>query len=128
MTHMLIDMPDMEEANLLPHLPKAVHFIKSGLDNGGKVLVHCQAGVSRSASVSPACCLLLLSMSAHSRTVARNVLLQVVLAYLMTVEKTGVEAALASLRQTYPYACPNEGGTIICYLCSEFLRYCIHNA
>ena len=53
MTHMLIDMPDMEEANLLPHFERIVHFIKSALDQSGKVLVHCQAGVSRSASVSP---------------------------------------------------------------------------
>ena len=27
----------------------------------------------------------------------------------MAMERIGVEAALASLRQTYPYACPNEG-------------------
>ena len=27
----------------------------------------------------------------------------------MAVERIGIEAALASLRQTYPYACPNEG-------------------
>ena len=52
MTHMLINMPDMEEANLLPHFERAVHFIKAALDQSGKVLVHCQAGVSRSASVS----------------------------------------------------------------------------
>lgn len=53
MTHMLIDVPDMEDANLLPHFEQTVHFIKSALDQSGKVLVHCQAGVSRSASVSP---------------------------------------------------------------------------
>ena len=35
--------------------------------------------------------------------------LQVVLAYLMAMERIGVEAALASLKQTYPYACPNAG-------------------
>ena len=51
-THMLIDMPDMVEANLLPHFQRAVQFIKSALDSRGEVLVHCQAGVSRSASVS----------------------------------------------------------------------------
>lgn len=46
-THMLINKPDMEEANLLPHFERAVHFINSALSQGGKVLVHCQAGVSR---------------------------------------------------------------------------------
>lgn len=35
--------------------------------------------------------------------------LQVVLAYLMAMEKTSVEAALASLKQTYRIACPNAG-------------------
>lgn len=83
MTHMLIDMADMEEANLLPHFEQAVQFIKSALEQGGKVLVHCQAGISRSASV--------------------------VLAYLMAVEKTGLDSALASIRHTYPQASPNEG-------------------
>lgn len=34
---------------------------------------------------------------------------QVVLAYLMAMEKTSVEAALASLKQTYRIACPNAG-------------------
>ena len=53
MKHLLIDMPDMAEANLLPHFQQAVTFISSAIDSGGKVLVHCQAGVSRSATVSP---------------------------------------------------------------------------
>lgn len=52
--HLLIDMPDMVEANLLPHFQQAVTFISSAIGSGGKVLIHCQAGVSRSATVSPA--------------------------------------------------------------------------
>ena len=52
MKHLLIDMPDMVEANLLPHFQQAVSFISSAVGSNGKVLVHCQAGVSRSASVS----------------------------------------------------------------------------
>ncbi len=52
MKHLLIDMPDMAEANLLPHFQQAVSFISSAIGSNGKVLVHCQAGVSRSASVS----------------------------------------------------------------------------
>ena len=46
------DMPDMAEAILLPHFQQAVSFISSAVGSNGKVLVHCQAGVSRSASVS----------------------------------------------------------------------------
>ena len=53
MKHLLIDMPDMVEANLLPHFQQAVTFISSAIGSGGTVLVHCQAGVSRSATVSP---------------------------------------------------------------------------
>ncbi|DBA89125.1 hypothetical protein WJX77_003176 [Trebouxia sp. C0004] len=83
MKHMLIDMPDMAEANLLPHFQQAVKFISSAIGSNGKVLVHCQAGVSRSACV--------------------------VLAYLMTTERTSMESALASVRHVYPYASPNEG-------------------
>jgi protein-tyrosine phosphatase len=52
MKHLLIDMPDMAEANLLPHFQQAVSFISSAIGSSGKVLVHCQAGVSRSACVS----------------------------------------------------------------------------
>lgn len=52
MKHMLIDVADMEEANLLPYFQQAVQYISSSLATGGNVLVHCQAGVSRSASVS----------------------------------------------------------------------------
>ena len=66
MTHMLIDMADMEEANLLPHFEQAVQFMKSALGKGGKVLVHCQAGISRSASVSvPASVIALYACAAH---------------------------------------------------------------
>ena len=54
MKHYLIDIADMPEANLLPYFQPATMFIKTALSNGGKVFVHCQAGVSRSASVSHA--------------------------------------------------------------------------
>lgn len=52
LTHMVIDICDDEQANLLLHLEQAVQFIQTALAANGRVLVHCQAGVSRSASVS----------------------------------------------------------------------------
>ena len=49
--HMQVDVYDSADAesSLLPHLPKCVEFISEGRRAGG-VLVHCFAGVSRSAT------------------------------------------------------------------------------
>jgi protein-tyrosine phosphatase len=43
---------DMPETNILQHLEKTNAFITTALASGGKVLVHCHAGVSRSASIA----------------------------------------------------------------------------
>jgi len=49
--HLCIPVQDSEFENLLVHLPIACRFIQDALDAGGKVLVHCVMGVSRSATV-----------------------------------------------------------------------------
>jgi hypothetical protein len=50
--HLCIDLEDVEGANLLKHLPRAVEFVEAALSGGGgRVLVHCAQGVSRSAAV-----------------------------------------------------------------------------
>jgi len=49
--HLQISVLDTEHENLLIHLPKACHFIQNSLDGGGRVLVHCVMGVSRSSTV-----------------------------------------------------------------------------
>ena len=54
-THMVIDVCDDNDANLLQHFDKALQFIQNALAAKGRVLVHCHAGVSRSASVSLVC-------------------------------------------------------------------------
>lgn len=38
--HHKIDVDDVDDENLLEHIPDAIRFIQSGLDNGGSVLVH----------------------------------------------------------------------------------------
>lgn len=38
--HLSIAVDDVEDENLLEHLPAAVKFIQAGLDSGGSVLVH----------------------------------------------------------------------------------------
>lgn len=46
-----IPMKDNRTENLLNHLPKAFEFIDKVLLNNEKILVHCQAGISRSVSI-----------------------------------------------------------------------------
>ncbi|CAM6105567.1 unnamed protein product [Calypogeia fissa] len=79
---MTVPLRDMEKENLLDHLETCLDFIEEGRTKGD-VLVHCVAGVSRSASV--------------------------ITAYLMRTEKLSVDDALASLREGSPHVCPNEG-------------------
>ena len=47
-----ITLEDADHANLLPHLDEASSFITQALHGGNRVLVHCAAGVSRSATAS----------------------------------------------------------------------------
>ncbi|RDA82631.1 hypothetical protein CP532_1215 [Ophiocordyceps camponoti-leonardi (nom. inval.)] len=52
--HLLIDIDDVDESDLLIELPRAVRFIDDGLRGGEKaaaVFVHCAAGKSRSVAV-----------------------------------------------------------------------------
>ncbi len=74
---------DVPEADLAPLLPAAVDFIASARAAGGTVLVHCLAGVSRSAAV--------------------------VLAYLVASQRWPLAQALAHLRNLRPTVSPNLG-------------------
>lgn len=47
----LICVPDMDETNLIKHFPDTFTFISEAIAKGGKVLIHCQAGASRSVTV-----------------------------------------------------------------------------
>jgi Dual specificity phosphatase, catalytic domain len=53
--HMQISLSDLETSDILSHLPSCVQFIREALLSGGRILVHCMAGVSRSATVPPLC-------------------------------------------------------------------------
>lgn len=49
--HIRIPVKDVDYADLLIHLPRACAFIHQALKDGGIVLVHCEQGLSRSATV-----------------------------------------------------------------------------
>ncbi|TFK46990.1 phosphatases II [Heliocybe sulcata] len=57
--HLCIPVQDTEYEDLLIHLPEACRFIQTALDAGGKVLVHCVMGISR--SVTAVCAFLMVT-------------------------------------------------------------------
>jgi len=79
---LVVPLQDVDSQNLLDSLQDCLEFIEKGRNRGG-VLVHCVAGVSRSAAV--------------------------VTAYLMHKEHLSAADALSSLRKASPGVCPNYG-------------------
>jgi predicted protein tyrosine phosphatase len=63
--HLKLPLNDEPSEDLLRHLPMAVGFIGGALSEGGRVLVHCFAGMSRSASVVIAYLMKARGFSAH---------------------------------------------------------------
>ncbi|EOY08826.1 PREDICTED: dual specificity protein phosphatase 12 [Theobroma cacao] len=82
LVRMAVPIRDMESENLLDYLDACFDFIDQSRKEGS-VLVHCFAGVSRSAAI--------------------------ITAYLMRTEQLSQEDALESLRQTCEFVCPNDG-------------------
>ncbi|KAG6333939.1 hypothetical protein ID866_5150 [Astraeus odoratus] len=78
-----INIDDSVDEDVLVHFLPSISFIQRELDRGRGVLVHCQAGVSRSATI--------------------------VTAYLMYSRKLDVSTALEMLRKVRPSVEPNEG-------------------
>ncbi|KAL0577895.1 hypothetical protein V5O48_004090 [Marasmius crinis-equi] len=81
--HLSICVADSEYEDILIHLPKACKFIQSALDEGGRVLVHCVMGVSRSTTV--------------------------LAAYLMQSRRISPTAALRIIQKCRPCVLPNYG-------------------
>lgn len=82
LVRMAVPLRDMESENLLDSLEVCLDFIDESRKKGS-VLVHCFAGVSRSAAI--------------------------ITAYLMRTERMSLEDALESLRHSNESICPNDG-------------------
>ncbi|KAJ3574685.1 hypothetical protein NP233_g1586 [Leucocoprinus birnbaumii] len=83
LAHLQITVEDTEYSDLLIHLPKTSRFIQEALQEGGRVLVHCVMGVSRSTTV--------------------------VAAFLMKHRKMDARSALRYIKQRRPQVHPNYG-------------------
>jgi protein-tyrosine phosphatase len=83
-----INIDDSPVANIYQYFEPCVEFINDALaardsHSGMNVLVHCAAGISRSASI--------------------------VIAYIMSAQRVDYETALGMVRADRHYVCPNEG-------------------
>lgn len=83
--HLTIPVQDSELDNLLIHLPEACRFIQNALEQGGRVLLHCVMGISRSTTV--------------------------LAAYLMKTRNMSPSDAINFIKQRRPQAQPNYGFT-----------------
>ncbi|KAF9477830.1 phosphatases II [Pholiota conissans] len=81
--HLNIAVEDTEYDDLLIHLPRACAFIQHALERGGRVLVHCVMGISRSSTV--------------------------VAAFLMKTTHISHTAAIQQLKAARPQVHPNYG-------------------
>ncbi|KAI1784869.1 hypothetical protein LXA43DRAFT_1066409 [Ganoderma leucocontextum] len=78
-----INLDDTEDSDILQHFVPSIAFIEAELDKGWGVLVHCQAGMSRSVAI--------------------------ITAYLMVTQALDTEGALEVIRKARPDVQPNEG-------------------
>jgi atypical dual specificity phosphatase len=82
--YLKVQLLDIPETDLLSALPQCFEFIRQALDSEhSRVLVHCNAGVSRSAAVC--------------------------VGYVMCFGGKSLNAALAEVKQARPSARPNDG-------------------
>ena len=82
-TYKVVAVSDSADADISAYFDESIAFIQDSLNRGGVVLVHCFAGVSRSATV--------------------------VAAFLIASEHIDADQALALLRQLRSWVNPNAG-------------------
>ncbi|KAG6373905.1 protein-tyrosine phosphatase-like protein [Boletus reticuloceps] len=101
---MVVPVQDSEYEDLLIHLPGACLFIETALSRGGKVLVHCVMGISRSATVICA----YRECSRQSLVICRVSTLPL-LFQVMVSQRLSVSAAIQYVRKSRPEIHPNYG-------------------
>ncbi len=107
--HLVIDIDDVEETDILVEFPKAVKFIDGGLKSvsqagkPGGVFVHCAAGKSRSVS-----CIIAFLLWKYPNKFDPSAKSGTAKPRPETAEES-VNAALTLIRQTRPMAEPNDG-------------------
>lgn len=82
-TYLSMDLRDLPDFPISKAFPEAIEFIEKAIQSGGCVLVHCNAGISRSATI--------------------------VLAYLMKAKAMSLNDAFTYLRSKRPSSFPNSG-------------------
>jgi len=78
-----VGIMDLPNTDIVSHFDECFAFIDNAIDAGGRVLVHCMAGVSRSASI--------------------------VIGYLMKVKDMDFETAFNHVKAKRPSIRPNDG-------------------
>ncbi|CAG8505705.1 11235_t:CDS:2, partial [Diversispora eburnea] len=80
----VIHVNDYEYVNIMEHFDNTYKFIQQALEEeNGNILVHCQAGISRSPSV--------------------------LIAYIMRSRQISFDKALEFVKKQRPVTCPNQG-------------------
>ncbi|XP_059357231.1 dual specificity protein phosphatase 19-like [Carassius carassius] len=82
-TYKTVTVLDLPETDITSYFPECFQFIKEAGQQGGVVLVHCNAGVSRSASV--------------------------VIGFLMSQENMSFDEAFSAVKTARPSIQPNPG-------------------
>ena len=78
-----VSIMDHPDTDIISHFDECFAFIDTALDAGGRVLVHCMAGVSRAASI--------------------------VIGYLMKVKDMDFQTAFNHVKAKRPHIRPNDG-------------------
>uniref|UniRef100_A0A1I7SVT5 Dual specificity protein phosphatase 19 n=1 Tax=Bursaphelenchus xylophilus TaxID=6326 RepID=A0A1I7SVT5_BURXY len=81
--YLRVELLDLPETDILKELPAVLRFIYDNVNSGGRVLVHCNAGVSRAASI--------------------------VLAYMIKYNNLSFHESFSKLRALRPAIQPNSG-------------------